>query len=351
MKKLMILAAAAAAMAACTKSEVVYDDNDVEIGLAPVSYMSTKAEQYGPVSGTDYPTDEHFGVFASHTTASAGDENFTAGTGTLSDYLKNVEFKKYDTESVWKGVAKYYWPKTGSLYFAGYSPFGITSDDEAYYFDRTSYKLTITNFSQGTYGYTDGKTVNPYYEMVDLMWFEATEESYNTGAPDVIFKHALSYLTFDIKTEDDYAGLFEIKSVTLKDVVRKGTFVSRDANSSYTPTWNPSDDSADKIPEMSLLGYAVPVTVDGLKIEDILLIPQSTTELEIVYTQKASKEQPAIEQVYKTKLTGGESDISTEENWLINKHYTYTITFKADEIKLTPKVENWKPVNKNIEIK
>ena len=350
MKKLMILAAAVAAMAACTKSEVVYDDNDVEIGLAPVSYMSTKTAQYGPVSGNNYPTAEHFGVFASHTTASA-EEIFATGTGTLSDYLKNVEFKKDDTQSVWKGVAKYYWPKTGSLYFAGYSPFEITSDNEAYYFDRSSYKLTITNFSQGTYGYTDGETVNPYYEMVDLMWFEATEKSYNTGAPGVIFKHALSYLTFDIKTEGDYVGLFEIKSVTLKNVVSKGTFVSRDENSSYTPTWTRSDDSDDKISEMSLLGYAVPVTVGGLKIEDILLIPQPTTELEIVYTQKASAGQPAIEQVYKTKLTGGESDNSEEENWLINKHYTYTITFKADEIKLTPKVDDWKPVNKNIEIK
>ena len=351
MKKLMILAAAVAAMAACTKSEVVYDDNDTEIGLAPVSYMSTKAAQYGPVSGNDYPTAEHFGVFASHTTASAGNENFTDGTGTLSDYLKNVEFKKDDTESVWKGVAKYYWPKTGSLYFAGYSPFEITSENEDYKFDRTSYKLTITDFYQGTYAYTDGTTPNDYYEMVDLMWFDATATSSNTGAPVVTFKHALSYLTFDIKTEDDYVGLFEIKSVTLKNVVRKGTFVSRDENSSYTPTWNLSDDFADKISEMSLYGNTVSVTVDGLKIEDILLIPQPTTELEIVYTQKASTGQPAIEQVYKTKLTGGESDNSPEENWLINKHYTYTITFKADEIKLTPKVDNWEPVKQNIDIK
>ena len=60
MKKLMILAAAVAAMAACTKSEVVYDDNDTEIALAPVNYMTTKM-QYGPQggeSGTEYSASE-----------------------------------------------------------------------------------------------------------------------------------------------------------------------------------------------------------------------------------------------------------------------------------------------------
>ena len=51
MKKLMILAAAVAAMAACTKSEVVYDDND----MGRIKALSIKVQiilmmnfRYGP---------------------------------------------------------------------------------------------------------------------------------------------------------------------------------------------------------------------------------------------------------------------------------------------------------------
>ena len=61
MKKFLILAAAVAAMAACTKSEVVYDDNDAEIGLSPVSYTTTKTV-YGPYEGTSYSQAEQFKI-------------------------------------------------------------------------------------------------------------------------------------------------------------------------------------------------------------------------------------------------------------------------------------------------
>ena len=53
MKKLLIMAGTVAAMAACTKGEVVYEDTSAEIGLSPVSYTTTKTV-YGPYEGTSY---------------------------------------------------------------------------------------------------------------------------------------------------------------------------------------------------------------------------------------------------------------------------------------------------------
>ena len=231
MKKLIFIAAAVAAMAACTKSQVVYDDTENEIGIMPVSDKATKA-LYGPVKDAVYPEGESFGVFAQHSTAAAG-ETFATGSGELNDYLVNVEFV-YDNTTAsdadgkkWHGKTPYYWPKTGSLYFAGYSPYSITAGTRDYDFTRTAPKLTIADFVQGAYNYKDGSATAPggnasdSYQMVDLLWFDATASSANTGAPAVIFKHALSYITIKLDVSTGLDNLFYLKSVKLSDIEMK----------------------------------------------------------------------------------------------------------------------------------
>ena len=139
MKKLMILAAAVAAMAACTKSEVVYDDNDVEIALAPVTKLATKVV-YGVYKNSWYTNTEKFNVFAQHTKDNPGTEWKSIELASSSTYLSDVTFVARDYE-VWGGETPYYWPKTGSLFFAGYSPADVTISESG---NKPSYTFANT---------------------------------------------------------------------------------------------------------------------------------------------------------------------------------------------------------------
>lgn len=333
MKRFFILAAVIAVLAACTKT-TVYDDTRNEIGISPVAGQVTKA-YFGPVD--TYNDGETFGVFAQHTTEDAA-ESFSGGSGDLSPYLSNVEFIKDASEAgVWHGSTTYYWPKTGSLYFAGYSPFSASGTKD-YSFERSTPSLTITNFTQGNYSSSPDK-----YQMVDLMWFDATSESANSGAPNVVFNHSLSWLTFKIKCSDGLNDLFAIKKVVLENINQTGTFTSNGEKSKAV--WNPVSNPQ----SITLYDDTQTITSTEYIIDNLLIIPQATQNLIITYTQKAAAGTPDIEQTFTTKLDGGDG-ASGKENWMLGKHYTYTIKFSADKIKLTPSVDAWGSISNDIPI-
>ena len=341
MNKLVILAAAVAAMAACTKSQVVYDDNDVEIGLSPVNYMTTKV-QYGPITGTTYPHDEDFGVFAIHTTSPAGTA-YNGDTGNFTEYLNNAQFG-YKSDGIWHGSpVAYYWPKTGSLYFAGYSPAGTTGTVD-YAFSKDTPVMTITDFKQGAYHYSDGTAETPVSgsgytnEMYDLMWFNVTSSSYDATSetPSVTFNHALSRLRFVFScANSDLNNLFTITSVTLKNVVNAGDMT---VSPGSAPVWN--SDAAEDINlynTSEALVYETPFTI-----ADVLVIPQKTPYIEIKYTQKPGQGvTESLEQTYYAQLTGGSSEQAVDDTWYYSRYYTYQILFSADEIEIKPDVANW----------
>lgn len=377
MKKLLIIAAVVAAMAACTKSQVVYEDSDQEIGLSPVNYTATKTDFYGPVESTVYPHDEEFNIFALYTEAPSGTEFSKSGSYTSSMYLSNATFTARDN-IVWGGVTPYYWPKTGSLYFTGYSPATApqTADSElpGYTFNPGSNeaKLTFPNFLQGAYSYTDGTSTpsEDSYTMVDFMYFDVapftTSVNYSTGSGSgypVTFKHALSWLTFKFGVDrDQINGLFTITKVTLKQVKSCATFTSGAGDIYPRPAWSGHvkandivlyDNTVHNSKGSNVLTYA-----DGAKftIDDILIIPQAiygygengNYTLEVQYTQRAAAGEAAVQQIPATfKLSGGNGEGENDSEWLINKHYTYNITFTADnEILIAPSVDEWDDVNK-----
>ena len=381
MKKLMIIAAAVAAMAACTKSEVVYDDTQDEISFAPVSYTATKAPVYGPVEGTTYPRDEEFKVFSLYTESQPGTE-FSASTGTTA-YFEDATFERRDN-IVWGGVTPYYWPKTGSLYFTGYSPAELPQSQytkpSASYDKTNGSKLTIPNFAQGAYAYTDGETANPQYSMVDLMYFDIkpTDKSVNNagsnGVP-VVFNHALSWLTFNFSTANKQINdLFTITKVTLKNVGTCATFTSGPTlGAMLVPEWSDPvwkkdivlfDNSKVLAATGNVLSYYDYQTETGNKfvIDDVLVIPQAipnynkNASIEITYTQKAYATAPAVEQTQTFQLKGGVADSNGDGidntlagEWVINRHYTYNITFSASEILIAPSVALWQDVEWSIE--
>lgn len=381
MKKFVILAAAVAAIAACTKSQVVYDDNDVEIGLSPVNYMTTKAPVYGIYKTNWYPSTEKFRVFSQYTQDPAGTEWSSVDLQASSTYFSDAVFVARDNE-LWGGETPYYWPKSGSLFFAGYSPSEIPLSDDSsrpqYTFANSgdgSY-LTVPGFVQGNYKYTTGDEFSTFdypdgYTMVDLMYFDvySNTQSVNNvekGHP-VLFKHALSWLTFNINCEAGFDGIFTVTKVTLKNISDCATFNSGQGDGSFKrAAWN--NHTNKNYGNIVLYDCSTDGSTNNIlknsthfEIDDVLIIPQSiynfeasddpTVEqvLEIAYTMKAhaGDEYNSVAQIpAQVKLSGGDGNGNDQSQWLINKHYTYNITITGtNEILIKPSVDTWSEVN------
>ena len=357
MKKLLFVAAAVAAMAACTKSEVVYDDTDVAIDLAPVNYKATKSVT-GPYTGNEYSGDEQFRVWAAYTALDAGTE-FRMNTE-LSIYLDNVVFGEKENSGVWGGTpVPYYWPKSGSLYFAGYSPADATVENAEYEFNTGSSKMTLTGFTQGAYSYVnslDAIAQNTNYKMIDLLYFDVASDtkSVNSGTHPVLFKHALSWLTFRFRSDKGMDNLLKVNKITLNNVSTKETFTSGAGTNNWpAPAWTANNSAPESFViydanfNQTTAGDNVLVNGGFIPVEGILVIPQTAKSLTIEYEQKAAVDQPFVKQNPLTIELSDVTDNSANKisSWEINKHYLYTITMSADEILIDPSIDLWENVD------
>lgn len=333
MKKLLFIVSAAALMAACTKGSVVYDGNQ-EIGFRPVSKGIASKAVYGPV-GTAYDENESFKVFAYHKVGGSAGEDWTTfyGDGSnIATYIDNGTFA-YDgtTYHDWVGSPElYYWPKTGYLMFAGYSPSSISGDCTP----GATPVITVNEFQQGAYDNFTGTN-----EMVDLMWFNANDQamvSVNnslTGGNNAIpvqFHHALSWLTF--KFYSDIDGEFYLTGATLDNVYSKGSFSGTitgaewdtyDSNVTYTLYSNTTGEVLDDA---------------GKTADNMLVLPYDFTS-DDTYTVTVKFKQGGTDQLEQTVTM--ELNSSATKAWEAGKHYTYNILISAKPIILDPSVEDW----------
>ena len=348
MKKVLTAALAIAAMAACTKSNVEFNQQN-EIAFQPVTQKATKAA----VVGTNYPTAEayNFNVWAWWGAAGAEAINEFSTV-----YINDQTFKAKDNV-VWGGVTPYYWPTTGSLYFAGYSPASIQKPIEidgetvnSISYDKTSKTLTATAYQQSS----------NISNTVDFMWFHLTDRSYDrtTASVPVKFHHALSWLSFRFNLETSTTPQsWTVKSVKLIDIETKGNFTAEKgatANEQGTAYWDEWDETKEVQVYSNDTGYKVthvataysPTANDPSVLENtkngVLVIPQSCAPadatVEIQFTQVA----PSGANVPQTKILNLGN---VGSSWLPGKHYIYTITFGAEEILIAPTVVDWDPVD------
>lgn len=344
MKKLIIAALAIAAMAACTKSNVQFDQPG-EIAFQPVAQKATKAA----VVGTNYPTDAAYNFNVWAWWAEAGKTDIA---DFQTAYIDDQPFEYRSEKQLWGGSGQsYYWPTTGSLYFAGYSPASIqgsddNSDDCEVSYDKNSMTLTVKNYRQST----------NISETVDLMWFHLTDVSYDrtTQQVPVKFHHALSWLTFRANLTDvTTPQLWTVKSITLKNVETMANFTAKKditADNHGITSWA-SHSSTENITVFTGsynvkyvdADYAPGADDDSIlentgKDNGVLVIPQGCTleeaQLVIEFDQRA----PSGKTVSQTKT------LKLGSEWLPSKHYLYTITFSAEEIYISPKVVEWTEV-------
>ena len=340
MKRLVIAALAIGALAACTKSYVQLEQPG-EISFQPVAQKATKAA----VDGTAYPTDAayKFNVWAWWADKSAGTElgEFTPTT----PYIAEGTFVHRENSS-WGGSTPYYWPTKGSLVFAGYSPASAKVDGTTFGYDLTNQKFSVTNYVQS----------DDISATKDLMWFDVTDKSHNnngTNGVPVVFKHALSWLTFNFVLADEInTHKWEITDVKLQSVNTKGSFAATKSDAVVNAgTWTLSAEAADK-KEMTVYtstGEQKFITTTSTAYENVgngvVVIPQECVKLLVKYNLTASTGNVIPQEVTLDLATG-----IADGTWLSGNHYIYTITFGANEILIAPTVADWVDVESEIEI-
>lgn len=179
MKKYIILAAAAlAAFAACTKTEIA-PEAQREISFAVANNVRARADV---ISGAIYNN----GAFGTYAWFNASDE-----------FMVNEQVDQIG--GVWKTKDHtFYWPKTGSIDFISYSPFAGTSDTPGTVPVVTKDSIKYNNLTVASTDimYADKVTCSSNVDNVRDSLGTGTDSGFS-GVP-TIFRHALAKLSFKV---------------------------------------------------------------------------------------------------------------------------------------------------------
>ena len=354
MKKLFFIAAiASVALVSCTKNEVAPSAQQDEITfLAPVVGAQTKVNG---LIGATYNKGESFDVWCVHNTS-----DISVWDGTV--YFSDTKATWNSGLGGWALEKKYYWPSTGKLSFVAMSP----SIANTTTYDKTKGFSITSAWSQGANENT----------IVDLMYSEPafnkakadyTGNEEKTGdensykGVDITFKHALSYITFKVKTAAEYTTTdFRLTKITLSGIYTTGTFIQKEEDSWTESTSNvgeyvafdydrdvPGSDPVVKFGELDFdNGPAVAVPETSGK--EIILLPQAlkADQQKITVNYEISTDDKAIDDPTKVWIaqTSEAVDLTnlTVDEWEMGKKYIYTITIGMNEIIFDPAVADWK---------
>lgn len=331
MKKSLIIALGAIALVACTKTSVSYEQTG-EIGFAPVVRKnSTKAA----VEGTDFPNQniKVYGYYDNSMPVGSSYEDVKFGV----EYLPGVEFAK--NGDIWAGANNkhYYWPKTGSMLFAGYSPVdfaGVT-------FTLASNKFSVAECPQPEFSATK-----------DLLYAGYTTSVLGGTAP-MTFSHALSWVTIKAKA----AAADQIKITNIKFVG-----LAAKAFSAGLPEWTVSGTKEQLNVFAPTSAFAVPAAETLVESNENcgLVFPQAlenAAKIVVSYEMNNGAGQwfaqaPFVAQL---NLLTSNKGANTIDKWEAGKHYTYIINFSrieggpdsSNEITIAPTVNNWESVTAN----
>ena len=324
MKKIFFSLLAIAAIASCAKTDAVYEDNQVEIKLAPVTALQTKANVLGAIDGTEYPTAENFDVYGYWKKDDAS--NYTDGE---SYFGGAVEFT--NKGAYWGGVKSYYWPKNGTLRFAAYSPADLDLD-HSQEGDTFSGKYVQPSKTAETWDFLVAPTSAPYTAMT------AAEHV------SVVFEHALSWITLKVKAKDAEAeNVFTIKKVTINGVNTTADFKASMLGKDRVDyeSWSNWGTAAEYLVFDGAQGVTGEATVIENTAAGTLVIPQATTNVTVTFDQKGvNGTMDMTDMVVNLDLVLDQDN----EPWRPGYHYTYTLVFGLDEILINPSVSDWEDV-------
>lgn len=356
MKKLIVLFSAVAALAACSKNEVVPAVSGENVEISYKVAPRTKADPQA------FNTDN---VFASWAYYLPNGRSWDANRTEAKEYISNSEISFND--GVWKNKdISYYWPNGGSLTFFAYSlnsssltnKFGTDT-----HFTCENYDNPETHVSQyGISGMLNLDThPNTDFLVADIAIDKnAHENIYNFNGVPTLFKHKLSRVKFAVKKKSDYPGAtITLNSITFKNLVNGMTYtqyrkeeakglipdyISDFGASRSTQEYTKTDfkvsssTSFDPVPDANEVRY-IYIPQDFKSVEEEGKI--ATIEVKYTVTDKEG-----ISKTYTKTLKV--KDIF--DSWKIGKRYTFNLMFSLNEINWAPAVGDWENEIKNIDI-
>ena len=224
MKKVIFLAiAAAAALTACSKSEVIDSKygNDM-IGFE--TYLGRDAQTKGAVADVATVQENAFGVFGFYT----GTQPYAPATP--ANLMNDTEVS-YTTEKGWEYSPVKYWTNATDKYtFLAYSPYSLTASQ--------------AEGAAPTFTYTVPATLA---DQIDVLYSNDNKDVVKTDVVNFTFKHALSRITVKANAEmydkegaivteapaDGYDNTFTITSLVLD-----GPFNTTGVFDLNAGTWN-----------------------------------------------------------------------------------------------------------------
>ena len=330
MKKVLITMCAAIAVLACTKTEVAFDEPN-EIAFSPVSKFETKA---AVASGASIGQD--FIAWA----------NTVPTTGASQAYFSDVLFTS-PTDGVYVGSPTQYWPNATALKFAGVTKSGNIG--------ASTSPATVSMTAWGTINVIGYTQPDPSVESTtnDLMWFfdDNTDDKGYVGDASTIVRptasHACSWITVAVKLADYLVDTDNSKdgnqpywtNVTVKNIkfetLKTTGAVTLGTSAAWTGT---SGAQSNVVIYNNDTGVVVGDAAKTIENEEnnVVVIPQEPTTLSMTYSYNT----PATGSVTET-VTGISLDYDGDEAWKPGKHYTYTLTIGADEIKIAPASDDW----------
>ena len=340
MKKIFFALAAVAALAACSKSEATYDDVQNEIAFVAVPQNITKAM----ITGEAMPKTDLFNVWAWYKQldpeTSIADWQ-TDGTDNQW-YVVEKPFGYRNATNNWGGVTPYYWPKLGSLLFAGYYPVDIKNSVE-YFFTATDNRMVFNNIPQ-----SEVNSIDEDEFTEDIMYFNMTDVSSAAGPVSVIFKHALSWITVNVKKSEGSPKIVidEIKFTAVDDrgtgTVNNSATTNKEKEIVWVPNGNPD--------AVTVFGTDVELQESATKLVEPLFIPQTMNgEMVITYTIYSSDTE-YFQETYRANLNSYKTSEGTAmSKWEPAKHYTYNIEIGTSEILIQPTVQAWEEITVPVE--
>ncbi len=321
---------------ACAKLDNVPEDRQHEI---KIDKLRTKA------GSEAYPTGGIFGVYAYHVDAPTGTNRVQEwNVASSTSYLENVAFKYNGSMATgWNfttgSASPYYWPLSGSLVFAGYSP----------HIQASSSTISSVSFVDNL---TSGRPENPHLiisfkqnanpdDMVELLYFTmmSTTVDNSSGPVEMAFSKAVSKVTVSFK---DPNGYYNIRNVKLKGCIDKGNFYA----SVESPGWNPDLGS---LADYDILTVKTQLSSVPVECSSLLPLPQFldgyypslgkgtgkgvSIAFEVVdktddhfYTELEYKLYPYDDG------NGNMMNSGLPSRWQPGKHYSYVFTIESDPI-------------------
>lgn len=345
MKKLILSFFAVAALFSCSKSDIIYSDQESQIRFSPIANTIVKSVAGIGTDGAydaTFPTNLNLYVFAN-----AQADDLTASWP--SPYFKNAKFiySRLDN-GVYEGDDARFWPNVKSLIFAGYSnACNIDAIADNSTVDFSNNEITITGYTQDNTKTAKGAN--------DLMWFPWDTRSYTkqNTAVTANMKHACSWITVKVKSDGNYTDL-KLHDLTINGLYHTGTAKC----GATSATWTGLESKSTENLYVNNTGAVVSTTEEVFEntANNMIVIPQTPTSIDVTYSFVPQTGIAAIKET-KTGLSlsiGKETVEGVEQDklWESGKHYIYTITITATEILIAPEVAEWTntPVTPGISI-